>query len=415
LLEQMAESISLLKFTTRCSCVIAVLLAMNCMAIAQEPGPEVALTAKVEGLKEQYGKAGGERRVAAGDELIDAQMALADALVAKKDFTGAQNVMKQAVTVATTNKSEKSKAVMAKLSSVSVRKTVWAKVETLRDGLIHKPNDVEMVKQLVDLLVLEFDDVKGAQEAAAGQEDKGLKKALTLAGKKPGALSGPDAKELATWYAEAAKRNAGTTKASALSKEALLLKGALENGKIDAASKAQLQAMFDGLPAEVKAGADGQNAAAEAPAGTITPAVLASWFKNLPKEVSTGGREGGREGNSRASKIRDYVRENKIGEAGKTARFRGTLTQKVSFRKNNGKWQAELSIDIDMPADSVKMRSHLQVPVTDAQMGRMSEQQNLTVEVEGKVRDLYVYSTGGEGQGMIFGLFLSDGVLLSFK
>ncbi len=399
--------------------VLCATVLLPCAAFAAETADNTAQT-KADALKEQYNRASADKKSTVGEEYIDALVALAESLEAKKDFAGAQKVLGQALGTAATIKSDKSKALTTKLTNVSVRKTMAAKVDTLRNALILKPNDPETVKQLVDLLVFEFEDVPGAQDAAQGSEDKTLKKALDLAGKKASGLSVPDTKELANWYLDAVKRTTGTTKAAAQAKAAKLLKDVLERKKLEPGAKTQFQSLFDTLPAEAKMADQPDASAQDAPVGVLTPMIVAGWIKAVPKDVSA--QKPNERSYSRYDRIRDYIQSTKNNEMGKTFRCRGTMNQRVSFRKSDSKWEAELYFDVDMPTiganatDAPKFRSQARVTVTEAQMNKMSELSNMTVEIEGKLRSLYIYSTGNDGQSsVVYGLYVQDGKLLSFK
>ncbi len=382
---------------------------------AQDTSPDATLTAKAQTLKDQYDRASPADKKEVGENLIDAQLAVANALVAQKDFTGAQKILSQALVTAANIKSDKSQNVTALLTSVSVRKTIAAKIESLRGILIHKPNDPDTTRQLVDLLVLEFGDFKNAQEAAAGQDDAKYKKSLQLADKPLAKLAPQEALDLAAWYLDAAKRNTGTTKTAAQAKAATILKQLLERDKLDDALKGKAQPLFNALPAEAKAQSTDAAASSsqDAPAIGLSPLTIANWLKNVPKDVSE--RKPGEQNYLRFQRTRDYIRKTYANDVNKNLRVRGPVNERVTFRKSDNGWEAEFSLDLETPSGPIKLRTNVRAAVTQAQMTKLADINRPTVEIDGKWSGIYLYTHNSDGDIATYSIQLQDAKLVSFK
>jgi hypothetical protein len=377
------------------------------------PAQSTDLSTKAQALKDQYDRANPSDKKEIGESLIDTQLALANTLETQHDFSGAQKILSQALLTASAIKSDKSKTVTAKLTSVSLRKTHAAKIDSLRNSLLTKPNDPDLTRQLVDLLVLEFDDYKNAQEAATGQDDAKFKSALQLASKPPGDLTPSETLDLSLWYIDSSKRNTGTIKAAAQLRAAILLKQLLDRSDLDPNLKAKAQPLFEALPAEAKNADPASPNGPDAALIGLSANSIAQWLKNVPKDVSE--RKPGEQNYQRFQRVRDYIRKTFANEYNKPIRIRGASTDRVNFRKGDNGWEAEISLEIETTSSPIKLRSTTRVSLTEAQMKKLSDIARPTVEIEGKWTGLYIYSSNSDGDNVTYSVQLQDARLISFK
>ncbi len=147
-----------------------------------------------------YATARGDAKAKAGEALIGALKALADAQTAAEDVDGAAVTLKQAFVVATTIRSESKAAIQAQLAGLAPQRQVEKQVAALKAKVEKDPQDAASRKELVRLYVVEMDDPAEAAKFVDETLDEATRKYVPAAAKPMEETPELACTELGDWY-----------------------------------------------------------------------------------------------------------------------------------------------------------------------------------------------------------------------
>jgi formylglycine-generating enzyme required for sulfatase activity len=168
---------------------------------AKVPEKKVEALQKIVAMYQRpYTTARGDAKVKAGETLLAALKALADAQVAAEDIDGAGATLKQAFVVATTIRSPSKAALQAQLAGLAPQQQVEKQVAALRAKLEKDPQDAASRKELVRLYVVEMDDAAEAAKFVDEKCDEATRKYVPAAAKPLEEAPELACSELGDWY-----------------------------------------------------------------------------------------------------------------------------------------------------------------------------------------------------------------------
>jgi len=177
------------------------------------PARKVACLERIAALRQMDYDAGRpEAKAQAGETLLSALLALADAKIAAGDSAGASDACRKALALATSLKSELRTAVQSRLDLLAARQKAEQKVAALKARLAAAPTDAAARADLVKALVTELDDPAAAATFVDSSLDAALQKFVPAAAK--GVEQTPEVacKELGDWYRGMADQVAGAAR-----------------------------------------------------------------------------------------------------------------------------------------------------------------------------------------------------------
>jgi formylglycine-generating enzyme required for sulfatase activity len=142
----------------------------------------------------------GDAKSKAGEALIEALKALADAQAAVEDVDGAGATLKQALTVATTIKSESKAAIQAQLAGLGAQRQIEKQIAALKAKLEKDPQDAASRKEIVRLHLVEMDDPAEAAKFIDETLDEATRKYVPAATKPVEEAPELACNELGDWY-----------------------------------------------------------------------------------------------------------------------------------------------------------------------------------------------------------------------
>jgi len=240
----------------------------------------------------QFNAAKTDEKAAAGEALIDALLAHADAQMKAKAFSDAAGSYRRALSTARLIKSARHDAIKTTLDEAVEREMLAAKLTKLQADLAAKPNDPAAPRELILLNIIELDDPVEASTFIAVAKDETLSKRVLLAGKPLTDIKDADALDLGEWYRGLADQTAAPlAKRKMLTRSSTYLKHylALKTTTDLTTTKAQLMAsavtaVLDKLggPVEVSIPQPAATVAAVAPTtGNDAPLTDLSAFKPI--------------------------------------------------------------------------------------------------------------------------------------
>ncbi len=174
--------------------------AMELLA-ASVPGKKVEALQKIAAIYQRsYATARAEARAKAGEALIEALKALAEAQTAAGDFDGAGATLKQALAVATTTKSESRAAIQAQLAGLASQQQVAKQIAALKAKLDANPKDAASRKELVRVYLVDMDTPAEAAKFVDETSDEATRKYVPAAAKPIVDVPEAACTELGDWY-----------------------------------------------------------------------------------------------------------------------------------------------------------------------------------------------------------------------
>jgi len=148
----------------------------------------------------QYLRARGDERTARGEDLLQTMISMADERAKVRNYDGAIDMYRKAMSLAAMIKSDQRSVISEKLESAAAAQKLDRQVELLRGKLEASPQDPVTAKQLVKLYVVDMDMPGSAATFATLTGDPVLQKMVPLAAADVTTLSENDALELGDWY-----------------------------------------------------------------------------------------------------------------------------------------------------------------------------------------------------------------------
>jgi formylglycine-generating enzyme required for sulfatase activity len=168
---------------------------------ANVPEKKVESLQKVAAMYQRpYATGRGDAKAKAGEALIDALKALADAQAAAEDVDDAGATLKQALTVATTIKLESKVAIQAKLAGLAPRHQAEKQIAALKAKLENDPKDEAARKDLVRLHLVEMDNPAEAAKFVDETVDEATRKYVPAATRSVEEAPELACNELGDWY-----------------------------------------------------------------------------------------------------------------------------------------------------------------------------------------------------------------------
>ena len=164
------------------------------------------------------GVTGAATRKAAGNRLMAALVALADAKAAGGRAGEAVKLYREAIAVATFLRSSGKTDIAAKLKSAEARAVLDKKLATLQAAVAKAPDDAEARTKLIFFHLHELDDPAGAQKHLTEDIDEAIRTYIPLAAKPVKQIDRAVCMELGQWCHQQALR------ASAAGKRAVLIR-----------------------------------------------------------------------------------------------------------------------------------------------------------------------------------------------
>ena len=174
--------------------------AMDLLA-GKVPEKKVECLQKNAGLyQKQYAAARGEAKVKAGESIITALGALAEAQAAAGDADAAGLTLRQAISVATAIKSENRAALQARLENLAPRRKAEKQIEAIQAKLDADPKDAASRKELVRLWLVDMDNPAEAAKFLDETLDEATRKYVAAAAKPIEDVPEAACMELGDWY-----------------------------------------------------------------------------------------------------------------------------------------------------------------------------------------------------------------------
>jgi len=147
-----------------------------------------------------------EAKAMAAETLAEALTHLGRALMAKGDADGSVAALRQAVTATAGGSAASKAAVQAELSTALARQIFAKQAVALRGKLAANPADAESRKELVRLLVVEFDNPAEAAKYLDATLDEPTRKCVPAAARPVAETPESDCLDLARWFQDLAAR-----------------------------------------------------------------------------------------------------------------------------------------------------------------------------------------------------------------
>jgi formylglycine-generating enzyme required for sulfatase activity len=147
-----------------------------------------------------YATARGDAKAKAGETLIEALRVVADAQVAAEDCEGAGATLKQALTVATTIKSESKAALLAQLAGLAPKQQIEKQIAGVKAKLDADPKDESSRKEIVRLYLVEMNNPAEAAGFVDESLDEATRKFVPAATKPLEETPELACNELGDWY-----------------------------------------------------------------------------------------------------------------------------------------------------------------------------------------------------------------------
>jgi formylglycine-generating enzyme required for sulfatase activity len=147
-----------------------------------------------------YATARADAKAKPGEALIGALKALADAQAAAEDVDGAGATLRQALTVATTIKSESKATLQAQLAGLAPQQQVEKQIAALKAKMEKDPKDEGARKELVRLYVVDIDNPAEAAKFVDETLDEATRKYVLAATKPMEETPEVACNELGDWY-----------------------------------------------------------------------------------------------------------------------------------------------------------------------------------------------------------------------
>jgi len=174
--------------------------AMDLLAV-KVPEKKVECLQKNAGIyQKQYALARGEAKTKAGENVIAALSALAEAQTAAGDTDGAGMTLRQAIAVATAIKSEHKAALQARLENLAPRQKIERQIAAIQAKLDANPKDAASRTELVRLYLVEMDDPAEAAKFLDETLDEAARKYVPAAARTVEAAPEVECTELGDWY-----------------------------------------------------------------------------------------------------------------------------------------------------------------------------------------------------------------------
>jgi len=165
------------------------------------PGKKVECLQKNAALfQKQYAAARGEEKKKAGESVITALGALAEAQTAAGDTDATVMTLRQAVAVATAIKSEKKAALQTQLDGLASQRKGEKQIALLKARLDADPKDAASRKELVRLYLVEIDDPGEAARLVDESLDQAMRKYVPAAARPVEDAPEAACLELGDWY-----------------------------------------------------------------------------------------------------------------------------------------------------------------------------------------------------------------------
>jgi alpha-galactosidase len=170
--------------------------------------------------QKQYAAARGDARTKAGEKVMEALGALAEAEAAAGDSEEAAATLRQAIGVATAIKSGQKEALQARLENLASQQKVEKQVETLKAKLEADPKDAAARKELVRLCLVEMDDPAEAAKFLEETLDDAIRKYVPAAARPVEDAPEVACTELGDWYRALADQAAAPASKGAMLRRA---------------------------------------------------------------------------------------------------------------------------------------------------------------------------------------------------
>ena len=194
--------------------------AMELLA-AEVPEKKVEALQKSAGLyQKQYVAARGEARTKAGESVITALGALADAQAVAGDTGAADMTLRQAIAVATAIKSESKAALQDRVENLALRQKVEKQIAAIQAKLDANPQDEASRTELVRLYLVEMDNPAEAAKFLDETLDEATRKYVPAAAKPIEDAPELACMELGDWYKDLADQAAAPASEGAMLRHA---------------------------------------------------------------------------------------------------------------------------------------------------------------------------------------------------
>jgi formylglycine-generating enzyme required for sulfatase activity len=150
--------------------------------------------------QKQYATARGEAKTKAGENVITALSAIAEAQAAAGDADAAGLTLRQAITVATVIKSENKAALQDRLENLASRQKIEKQIAAIQAKLDANPKDEPSRKELVRLYLVEMDNPAEAAKFLDETRDEVTRKYVVAAAKPIEDAPEVACMELGDWY-----------------------------------------------------------------------------------------------------------------------------------------------------------------------------------------------------------------------
>jgi formylglycine-generating enzyme required for sulfatase activity len=150
--------------------------------------------------QKQYAAARGEAKPKAGESVIAALGALAEAQAAAGDIDAAGMALRQAISVATAIKSENKAAIQAQVAGLASQQQVEKQIAALKAKLDANPKDAASRKEMVRLYLVEMDNPAEAAKFVDETLDEATRKYVPAAAKPVEDAPELACTQLGDWY-----------------------------------------------------------------------------------------------------------------------------------------------------------------------------------------------------------------------
>ncbi len=148
----------------------------------------------------QYGKARGPARQKAADALQAQLIAVADSKTSPAEASDAVLLYRRAMSLGRIAKSDRGKQIEAKTKAANARLVIHRRMDVLRQKLKKAPSDAAARRNLIRLLVVEYDDPGAAAKALTEDTDEALRTYVPMANTPVEEVPEAGCFELGQWY-----------------------------------------------------------------------------------------------------------------------------------------------------------------------------------------------------------------------
>ncbi|MDP6380902.1 MAG: hypothetical protein QF662_06120, partial [Phycisphaerae bacterium] len=189
--------------------------------------------------RKQYGDARGDKRLEAGEMLIESLLAVAGAKTRSSRYSEAKALYRKAAATARATRSDKKREIERQTKLLAEAQRISRRIDGLLKRVKENPNNVEVRNELVRLYVVERDAPAEAAKYLNDRCDATLRRLVPAAAEDPAKVKEEAALDLGQWYRSLSGEASGLSKATILKRSGAYYERFLALHKKDDLSRVQ--------------------------------------------------------------------------------------------------------------------------------------------------------------------------------